>query len=523
MKIWLVSVRLITLILCLSAPSVLLSQGTEKEANQLESSIAKYRQEGNKHALAENLNKLGYLYWGNNNTSRTIELFLESIKVNEEIGNSNAIRTLCSNIGIIHLESNQYTDAITYFRKSLRISRQQNKRDAITDDLVNLAQAQQGAALNTEAIQSAEEALGLAKEAADLPLMKTCYSLLAESYEKTGKTNKALEYYDLASTISKQLTSKQLSQLESRTKEAELEMNRKDAILKTTIDTLSEVIEINRENQLQIALLSKEKQLKDLQISEHQAKEKLLLVKEQNRRNMLYIIAGVAIVLLVFFISIANQLRQKKKAYAKLEEQNEKIESQKKEIEQQRDVSNRQKQKLTDSIQYARRIQSAVLPPLHNLSEFVDEHFLLFKPRDIVSGDFYYFTEKEGILIAAAADCTGHGVPGAFMSMLGVAYLNEIVNKIAINKHIKSFNANDILNQLRENIIRSLHQNEDPTSQDGLDISLVIIDFESHTMQYAGHTTPFISYEMASFRFLRQTKCPLVTIKMLQCPSEIRK
>ncbi|NJK86310.1 MAG: SpoIIE family protein phosphatase [Bacteroidales bacterium] len=113
--------------------------------------------------------------------------------------------------------------------------------------------------------------------------------------------------------------------------------------------------------------------------------------------------------------------------------------------------------------------------------------FILYKPRDIVSGDFYWVTKKENTLILAAADCTGHGVPGAFMSMLGIAFLNEIVNKIAINKHISSLQANEILQELRAQVINSLHQTGDRAEQkDGMDIALCIIDYEDKKIQFAG-------------------------------------
>ena len=185
------------------------------------------------------------------------------------------------------------------------------------------------------------------------------------------------------------------------------------------------------------------------------------------------------------------QLAQKKKANRLLKEQNIEIDHQKKEIEEQRDLANKQKKRITDSIQYAKRIQNAVLPPQSFFSQCFSDYFILHQPRDIVSGDFYWATRKDDVLIIAVADCTGHGVPGAFMSMLGVAYLNEIVNKIAINKHISTLSADDILNQLREMVITSLHQTGDTNEpKDGMDISICIIDFEHKKMQFAGANNP---------------------------------
>lgn len=178
---------------------------------------------------------------------------------------------------------------------------------------------------------------------------------------------------------------------------------------------------------------------------------------------------------------------------AKIMQQNEEIKAQRDEIEKQRDLAEFQKQEITDSISYARRIQAAVLPPNEYIDKILPENFIFFKPRDIVSGDFYWLknvkTKKQQppdeLTIVVAADCTGHGVPGAFMSMLGVSFLNEIVNKENI------LQANEILNALREKLIESLHQTgniDEP--MDGMDMALFIIHKNSRKLQFAGAYNP---------------------------------
>lgn len=190
-------------------------------------------------------------------------------------------------------------------------------------------------------------------------------------------------------------------------------------------------------------------------------------------------------------IAIDSNISKLKEAEAEIKQQKEEIEAQRDEIEMQRDYANQQKQKITDSIVYAKRIQAAILPPNEVMDKILPDHFVLFKPRDIVSGDFYWITQKENKIIVAAADCTGHGVPGAFMSMLGIAYLNEIVNKMMVNKHIYSLQANEILNELRNYVISSLHQTgKRGEATDGMDISLCIIDPEKKELQYAGAHNP---------------------------------
>jgi serine phosphatase RsbU (regulator of sigma subunit) len=140
-----------------------------------------------------------------------------------------------------------------------------------------------------------------------------------------------------------------------------------------------------------------------------------------------------------------------------------------------------QNKQITDSINYARKIQTAVLPSLEILNRNCPENFILYKPKDIVSGDFYWFTQVDELLVIVAADCTGHGVPGAFMSMLGVTMLNEIINKQKIlQSHL-------ILNELREQIKIALSQTGNSgEQQDGMDISLCIINMENLQMQYSG-------------------------------------
>lgn len=126
---------------------------------------------------------------------------------------------------------------------------------------------------------------------------------------------------------------------------------------------------------------------------------------------------------------------------------------------------------ILDSIFYAKRIQQAVLLSQEHLNEILSNHFIFFQPCDIVSGDFYWTTIYKNYLIFAVVDCTGHGVPGAFMSMLGLSFLNEIVSKKEITK------ASEVLNLLRESVIGALHQKGIEREQkDGMDISIAIID-----------------------------------------------
>ena len=147
----------------------------------------------------------------------------------------------------------------------------------------------------------------------------------------------------------------------------------------------------------------------------------------------------------------------------------------------------RQKEKITDSIHYAKKIQTAVLPPNEFLKKLLPEHFIMFRPKDIVSGDFYWALKKGDKILIAAADCTGHGVPGGFMSMLGMTFLNEITGKLSPEE----LNAGHILTELRDSVKSSLRQTgKEGEAKDGMDIALCIIDQKTNFMQFAGANNP---------------------------------
>ena len=150
------------------------------------------------------------------------------------------------------------------------------------------------------------------------------------------------------------------------------------------------------------------------------------------------------------------------------------------------DEVEQQKKELTDSIEYAKRIQTALLPEMNYINEILNDYFVLFKPRDIVSGDFYWVSAKKEKTMVVVADCTGHGVPGAFMSIMGITFLNTIVQ----NDYIQ---ADIVLNQLREQVVKTLKQTgKEMENQDGMDMALCIIDWENARIEYAGANMPLI-------------------------------
>ncbi len=256
---------------------------------------------------------------------------------------------------------------------------------------------------------------------------------------------------------------------------------------------------------LQVARM--DEQLK--KISEQEDRIKVQLATLEKQKLILYFV--ILALLLVSFLGyyIYRSYKIKKEANIKLEEKNRTISIQKDEIEQQRDLAAAQrdqiayqKKHITDSIEYAKRIQTALIPSLELFSDKLD-HFVLYKPLAIVSGDFYWVGSNGSKQVIISADCTGHGVPGAFMSMLGVTLLNEIVN----GKHILI--PDQIIENLRQGVIKSLNQVADPESvKDGMDISVCMVDFNENTLYWAGANNPLYLVRGKELIHYRADKMP---------------
>ncbi len=249
---------------------------------------------------------------------------------------------------------------------------------------------------------------------------------------------------------------------------------------------------------------------KQQRISEQDSKIKVQLEAIEKQKLVLYFV--ILALLLVSFLGyyIYRGYTIKKEANLKLEEKNRTISLQKDEIEKQRDLAaaqrdqiGYQKRHIEDSIMYAKRIQTALMPSLELFSDKL-EHFVLYKPLAIVSGDFYWVSSQSNPQVIISADCTGHGVPGAFMSMLGVTLLNEIVN----SKHILM--PDQIIENLRQGIIKSLKQVADEDSiKDGMDIAVCVVDFDKNILWYAGANNPLYLVRGGELTHYRADKMPV--------------
>jgi serine phosphatase RsbU (regulator of sigma subunit) len=159
---------------------------------------------------------------------------------------------------------------------------------------------------------------------------------------------------------------------------------------------------------------------------------------------------------------------------------------------------------VTDSIRYAKRIQQAILPPDNLMKKLLPDSFVLYKPKDIVSGDFYWLDQRDNKTLFAAVDCTGHGVPGAFMSIVGYNLLKHVINKLDVTQ------PSLILDELSKGVSETLHQHfEEATAKDGMDISLCSLDIKKQELEFAGAFNPLYLIRDRQVQEIKGNKFPI--------------
>jgi len=475
-------------------PIVAYSQNSS-QLDEFKQSAEKALSENNLNEAAKYYNKIAYLYWDDQKLNESVEYFKKSLELNEKIGSKNSIAGINSNLGMIYFDLKNYSSSLSYFQKSYELRKQMNDKSGQTSELINLGMVNQSLKNHSAAIEKLEKALVLAKEINNIQLTKNCYSLLAESYEKLGNTTKSYEYYNYYVALEKQSQKEELkkskeeiNKLAERTRETEQEkllkekeLEEQNKKLKSTEEVLEETEKGNQIRDEKISLLNKEKEIKELSLKE---KEEEL----ENDRLKIYLVLASSIFMGMFgFVSYRN-FKQKAKAHQLLEKQSEEIRVKSSELEKAFTEIKEQNHKITSSINYAQRIQEAMLPTSAGIKSKIAESFILFKPRDIVSGDFYWFKslqDKTGSaedFILAACDCTGHGIPGAFMSMIGFNLLNEISERGIMD-------TNTILEELHIGVRNALNQHSND-NRDGMDMAICKYNKKDKIVEYAGAKNP---------------------------------
>lgn len=419
-------------------------------------------------------NKIGFSLWRNGELNSSIKYFKEAAKLNDDLNNFKSLQGNYTSIGLVYSELKDFNEAIKNYQKALKIAKDQQDKKSIANTLINIGSSYNSISKTKRAINYVEEALPLALALDNNELKETCYRLLADFNSKSGNIDKAKEYMNnytllIQAKENEQIArqrANQMQQIEGQLYDAEVEseaaktalLSQADKLSKTQ-QTLKEMEKLAIQKQLQVNLLNTEQELKNMTITAQEANLKSSRIM-RNSFIVGFVLVSSLIVVILF------DVKKKKDANQKIHLQHLNI---------------------TSSINYAQRIQHAMLPKNEEVDGFMDTNaFILFRPRDVVSGDFYWFKRIPGSndLVIAAVDCTGHGVPGAFMSMVGMNALNGIVAR-----GIKEVNT--ILDALHKEVRDSLSQ-EETGNNDGMDMALCIIREKEKKIEFAGAKNPMI-------------------------------
>ncbi len=436
---------------------------------------------GNKHGIANSYLTIGAIYLEQSDYDKALDFYNKALKIVEGMGDKGILSTTMRNIGEIYERMDQDTEALEYFNKGLAISTEIGDVAGISQSLCllgnfymndsNFVKAEElfeqylsrslelgdknaiaAAYTNVgtvymelkkpkDAIVSCRNGFRIAKDLGGLSLKEASCECLYKSFELQGKLDSAYFYFKLFDAYRDSLLNNESSKALAR-HEIQYEFDKK--FLSDSIAN------------------AQKKEIDDLRYHNESRKQKLYT----------YMSLGAFVVTLILAIGIFTNFRLKQQSNRIIKKQKELVEEKNAEI--------------MSSIRYAQRIQNALLTSDEHWDAISQEHFVYLKPKDVVSGDFYwahYFNDNKAIWVAA--DCTGHGVPGAFMSMLGIGFLNEIIVEDNI------IYPNEILNRLRTKIINALRQKGLQHQQmDGMDLALCLWDKNNNKLIYSGANNP---------------------------------
>ncbi|MFI5151216.1 MAG: tetratricopeptide repeat protein [Bacteroidia bacterium] len=425
------------------------------------------------------LNNTAGIYGAFNNMPKMADYLLQSLHLAEAMGEKRSIATACGNLGEAYASMNQLPLALEYLERSMKLHEEMNDQRGEAVNLRNLAQVCMLSGQMNKAIEHAQHALKLSKQFGEKSLVYDCYRTLGELYFKAGDFKNAYEsqkqYSLLKDSVNTEKSGKQIAEMQTKYE--------------------------TEKKQLQINDLEKTKQIQHLEITQK--------ANDIEQQRFFLILVGISLLIacvMVFFIF--RSYRQKKKANVALTAAYNIIEEKNHLVEEKSQMVEEKNKEILDSIHYAKRIQGALFAGKKLLQKNLPRHFILYKPKDIVSGDFYWAAEttsgNTAQFMLCTADCTGHGVPGAFMSLLNISLLNETV----LEKQVHSPEA--ILGQVRERIIHSLNpEGSEATSRDGMDAILCAFDFKGGWLRFACANNPLWLIRNGELKEFQGDKMPV--------------
>lgn len=445
-------------------------------SNYYYKALAIYEELKDTAGIGDSYRNIGWIYMGQERYKETVEYFNKSLAINEKLGLSDKLIANYDDLGIVNKLMGNYEEAVKFCKHTIKLSEGKSSTKGLATGYGNLAIIYVEMGEYDIAIESFQISNKNHELIDDHYNCAEGYVGLADCYYHINNYHKAIEYAEKSLAISQKFQYKTTltSAYQTLAKVYAAQKNYQNAYKYMELFSYLRDSTYNEKNSRQINEMSAkyESEKKELLINSLEKDKALSDEKSaQDKKFKIYLIIFCSLIA-VFTIFLFRSFLQKKKANNSLSLAYKEIEVQNKDI--------------TDSINYAKQIQRARLSNPSIILNHLPDAFGLYKPKDVVSGDFYWFAEHEsGKLLMAAADCTGHGIPGAFMSLIGIDELNHAV----LEKRL--CDASAILSSLNKGVKKALRQNEENSmSRDGMDIALIIFDLKNNTMEYAGANRP---------------------------------
>ncbi len=397
------------------------------------------------------------------NPDEALNYYLKALAIQEKLGDKDRLGRILGHIGFIYISQGKLDEAHEILTRSLSIFEELADRKGLMVTYYRLGALKRQLGRYQESADFLVRVIEMANEFNDKDLANNAHESLSNTYTRMGNYKKALHHYRQSVEIKFELHS---------------------------IERLNSITEFEKkyetaQKEKEIEILKRESELTEIRM------------KKQQTVTFSIIGGSLLLILVIVLLYRSNALKNRANTIllqknAEISLQKEEIEAQRDEIEGQRDLVVKQRDAIEkvnnqtiESLRYAQSIQAALLPSEKVLQQISRDYFVLMKPCELVSGDFFWATTFDEFQVFCVTDCTGHGVPGAFMSILGITSLNDIVAKHRITR------PSEILGHLRQSVVEALSQNDSSeTHKDGMDIALCVFNIKTRELQFAGAGIP---------------------------------
>lgn len=427
----------------------------DKAKSFFEKALVLKKEIGDEYGEAIVLSSIAGFHSKDGEYEQAFEKFEKAYEIYQKFDDKYKTALVIASIGGVYSNKREYQKAIEHYSRSVSMLRPLEVYPDLSQTLSSLGENYSKVKNYTLAKKACQEGLEISRNVGYQKSEKANCRCLSNAYEGLGDTKNALKYYKEFVSIKDSLVN------EERDREA----TRKDLEFGFS------------KQQFQDSLQNaKEQQIKDIQISEQKA-------QLENEKLQKYALFGGVLLFIVLGAVSYRSYRIKKKDNKLIAAQKKEVEEQKSEIESQKAVLETKNKEITDSITYAKRIQEAILPPTKLVKEWLPNSFILYKPKDIVAGDFYWMESEGDNIFFAAADCTGHGVPGAMVSVVCHNAMNRAIKEFGITE------PGEILDKTRELVVEQFEKSEEDV-KDGMDVALCALNTKTNKLKYAGANNP---------------------------------